>query len=112
MTFHRTLPAIVLLFAAGHAEAAESLVGTWATPGRCGRPLSTIVVGPMDLVGEDFFCDFDTVAHTGDEVRWRGTCDFGGESEKATVTARLAKGMLRYRFNRDGWNGPFQRCPR
>ncbi len=96
------------------AAAADSIVGTWATPGRCGRPLSTVVVEPMGFSGEDFTCDFDAVSRNGDQVRWRGTCDFGGEggAEKATVTARLAKGMLRYRINTDGWNGPLERCPR
>lgn len=95
------------------AEAAESIVGTWATPGRCGRPLSTVVVDPMGFGGEDFSCDFDSVARTGNEVRWRGTCDFGDANgaEKVTVTARLEKGRLRYRINKDGWNGPLQRCP-
>lgn len=99
---------------AGPAGAADSIVGTWATPGRCGRPLSTVVIEPMGFSGEDFSCDFDTVSRTGDEVRWRGTCDFGAEggAEAATVTARLTRGMLRYRINEDGWNGPLQRCPR
>lgn len=107
------LIALGSLLAAPAAEAAESIVGTWATPGRCGRPLSTVVVEPMGFSGEDFTCDFDAVSRTGNEVHWRGICDFGGEggAEKVTVTARLANGGLRYRVNKDGWNGPLQRCP-
>ncbi len=93
------------------AQAAESIVGTWATPGRCGRPLSTVVVEPMGFSGEDFYCDFKTVARTGNTVTWRGTCHFNEEPEATTVTARLAKGQLSYRMNKDGWNGPLQRCP-
>lgn len=100
------------LLASGGASAAESIVGTWATPGKCGRPLSTIVVEPMGLSGEDFYCDFQTVSRTGDTVRWRGTCTYGVDEEKAIVTARLARGRLSYRMNQDGWNGPLQRCPR
>jgi hypothetical protein len=91
-------------------DAAESLVGTWATPGRCGRPLSTVEVQPMGFSGEDFFCSFKTVERRGNTVRWRGPCTFGADREQATVTARLARGMLSYRINRDGWNGPLQRC--
>lgn len=111
----RSLPLLALtpLLAASGAPAADSIVGTWATPGRCGRELSTVVVEPMGFSGEDFTCTFDSVARTGNEVRWRGTCDFGGEggAEKVSVTARLDKGRLRYRINKDGWNGPLQRCP-
>lgn len=89
-----------------------NLLGTWATPGRCGRPLSTVSVGPLDFSGEDFFCDFKSVSRTGDTVRWRGACSFdAADKEKTTVTARLSGGMLSYRINKDGWNGPLQRCP-
>lgn len=108
----RAAAALLLALSAGPALAAQTIVGIWATPGKCGRPLSTIEVEPMGLSGEDFYCEFDTVSRTGDTVRWRGTCTFGADAEKATVTARLAKGMLSYRMNQDGWNGPLQRCPR
>ncbi len=95
------------------ANAAQSIVGTWATPGKCGAPLATIVVEPMGLSGEDFFCEFNSVARTGDTVRWRGTCTYGADTpEKTSVTARLAKGLLSYRMNADGWNGPLRRCPK
>ena len=105
----------VLLFLAAvttPASAAESLVGTWATPGKCGRPLSTVIVEPLGFSGEDFHCDFTSVARTGDTVRWRGTCTFGVDAEKTGLTARLSGGKLSYRFDKQGWNGPLQRCPR
>lgn len=104
--------ALVLGAALGfRASAAQTLTGTWASPGRCGVPLATVKVEPMAFSGEDFFCDFSSVARTGDTVRWRGTCTFGADpKEKATVTARLAKGQLSYRINADGWNGPLRRC--
>lgn len=109
----RLLPLILAAACPGAgASAAESIIGTWATPGKCGRPLSTIVVEPMHLSGEDFYCDFTSVSRNGDTVRWHGACTYGvDEAEKTVVTARLAKGMLRYQMNRDGWNGPLQRCP-
>ncbi len=94
------------------ALAAESLVGTWATPGKCGRPLSTVVVEPLGFSGEDFYCNFTSVARTGDTVRWRGTCTFGADAEMTGLTARLSRGKLSYRFDKLGWNGPLQRCPR
>ena len=92
------------------AAATKSLVGTWATPGKCGRPLSTVVVEPMGLSGEDFSCDFASVSRKGDTVRWRGGCTFGVDKENNVVTARLSKGRLSHRFDRQGWNGPLQRC--
>lgn len=94
------------------ANAAQPMVGTWASPGKCGAPLATVVVEPMALSGEDFFCEFGTVSRTGDTVRWRGVCTFGPDEEKASVTARVARGALSYRFNTDGWNGPLRRCPK
>lgn len=95
------------------ANAAQSIVGTWASPGKCGVPLATVVVEPMGLSGEDFFCDFTSVARTGDTVRWRGACTYGADApEKSIVTARLSKGLLSYRINADGWNGPLRRCPK
>ncbi len=102
---------LAVLGGASAAGAAETIVGSWATPGKCGRPLSTIVVEPMGLSGEDFYCDFDAVSRSGDTIRWRGTCTFGIDEEKTAVTARLSRGKLSYRTNRDGWNGPLQRCP-
>lgn len=108
----RPLPlAAALLLMAPASEAAETIVGTWATPGRCGRPLSTIVIEPMAVSGEDFSCDFAEVSRKGDTVRWRGTCTFGDDEEKASVTARLARGRFSYQINADGWNGPLERCP-
>jgi len=32
------------------------------------------------------------------------------DKENNLVTARLSKGRLSYRFDRQGWNGPLQRC--
>jgi len=33
-----------------------------------------------------------------------------GGRQNNVVTARLSKGKLSYRFDRQGWNGPLQRC--
>ncbi len=108
-----TMLAIPLTLAlATPAAAAESIVGTWATPGKCGRPLSTVVVEPMGFSGEDFHCNFASVSRKGDTVHWHGSCTFDNDEEKTGLTARLSKGMLRYRFEGRGWSGQLQRCPR
>lgn len=103
-----TVAAVIAGFNA--AMASQSIVGTWATPGKCGRPLSTIVIAPMSLSGEDFHCDFGKIVRKGDTVRWRGTCTFGVDTSTNLVTAKLSGGKLRYQIDRDGWNGPLQRC--
>jgi len=110
-------PALLLftLFAAapGSALSRQSIVGTWATPGRCGVPLSTVVVEPMRFSGEDFNCDFDVVSRQGDTVRWQGRCRFGVDKPGQTrVTARLRGARLAYRIGKDGWSGPLERCPK
>ena len=97
----------------GSGTARESIVGTWATPGRCGVPLSTVTIEPRRFSGEDFFCSFDSVSRQGDTVRWQGRCVFGADPPKpSSVTARLQGTGLSYRIGADGWNGPLQRCAR
>ena len=37
------------------AQAQQTIVGTWAIKSKCAAPLSTIVIEPMSLSGEDFY---------------------------------------------------------
>jgi hypothetical protein len=105
--------ALALGAGAAMAQQQRSIVGTWATEGNCGRPISTIVIGPKSLTGEDFFCEFDTVSRKGNVVTWRGACTYGADApEREEVVARTAGNRLYYRFrSQAGENGPFQRCP-
>jgi hypothetical protein len=93
------------------AQAQQSIVGKWAIRSRCAVPLSTIVIEPMGLSGEDFDCEFDKVTRSGNTVRWTGKCNFSENGyEPSIVMAQLRGQRLYYRFQGMGWNGPFDRC--
>jgi hypothetical protein len=93
------------------AQTQQTIVGTWAIRSRCSAPLSTIVIEPLALSGEDFYCEFDKVTRAGDTVRWTGKCNFSENGyEPSVVTAQLRGARLYYRFRSMGWNGPFNRC--
>ena len=110
--FH-VVAALGALMAVTGAQAQQTIVGAWAIKGQCSRPLSKIDIEPKGLSGEDFYCSFDTVARSGDTVRWTGKCNFSENGyEKTAVMAQLRGQKLYYQINRLGWNGPFDRCPR
>ena len=89
----------------------ESIVGKWAIDKKCGAPLSVIVIDPLGLSGEDFYCRFDQVVRQGNTVNWRGKCNFSEQGyEPSIVTAQMRSKRLYYRFAGRGWNGPFDRC--
>jgi hypothetical protein len=95
------------------AEAQQSIVGKWAIDRTCGAPLSVIVIEPLGLAGEDFYCEFDNVSRQGETVNWRGKCNFSEAGyEPSAVTAQMRGKRLYYRFAGRGWNGPFDRCPK
>jgi hypothetical protein len=101
----------VIALAADVAEAQQTIVGKWAIRSKCAAPLSTIVIEPLGLSGEDFSCSFKTVKRSGDTIQWQGTCNFSENGdEPSTVTAQLRGQRLYYRFAGMGWNGPFNRC--
>jgi hypothetical protein len=109
LTFAIALP--VLPADIVQAQTQQTIVGTWAIRSRCSAPLSTIVIEPLALSGEDFYFKFDGVARSGDTVRWTGRCNFSENGyEPSTVTAQLRGRRLYYRFQGMGWNGPFDRC--
>jgi hypothetical protein len=105
------LPANVAQAQQTQTQTQQTIVGTWAIRSRCTAPLSTIVIEPLALSGEDFYCKFDKVTRNGDTVRWSGRCNFSENGyEPSTVTAQLRGRRLYYRFEGMGWNGPFDRC--
>jgi hypothetical protein len=96
---------------AGVAQAQQTIVGKWAIRSRCAAPLSIVVIAPLGLSGEDFYCKFDKATRSGDTVRWNGKCNFSENGdEPSVVTAQLRGRKLYYRFKGMGWNGPFDRC--
>jgi hypothetical protein len=114
MLYHFRLWATLLAAGfAGSAQAAQSIVGTWApSSATCNAP-PAITIGPKSLVGEDFYCRFDTVSRKGSVVTWKGRCSAGDEDKARTVQAKLSGKKLSYRYQGEsGWNGPFVRCAR
>lgn len=109
----RALVTLALVSIAGPALAAQSIVGKWAPKtSLCNAP-PAITIGPKSLVGEDFYCRFDTVLRRGSLVTWKGSCSAGDEDTPRTVQARLSGKKLSYRYQGEGgWNGPFVRCAR
>lgn len=114
----KTLPAKVgltlacLALLSAPAAAQQTMVGKWAVGGKCARPLSIVVIEPMGLSGEDFYCEFTSVRRKGNTVRWAGRCNFSENGYEPTkAVAKLDGAKLRYRFVGLGWNGPFVRCP-
>ena len=72
-----------------------------------------IVVEARELHGEDFHCEFDSVARKGDRLNWRRQCNSSeGGYEPSAVTAEMRGRRLYYRFAGLGWNGPFDHCPK
>ena len=91
----------------------ESLVGKWAIDSKCDTPLAVIVIEPLGLSGEDFYCKFHHVLRQANTVNWRGKCNFSERGyEPNRVAAQTQGKRLYYRFAGRGWNGPFDRCPR
>jgi hypothetical protein len=102
---------LALIEVAGTAHAAQSVVGKLApTAKMCNQP-PAITVGAKSLVGEDFYCRFDTVSRKGSVVTWKGRCAAGDQDRRRTVFAKLSGKKLLYRYQGEGgWNGPFVRC--
>src|SRR5688500_15413628 len=81
---------IIGLGVSGPAGAEQSTRGKWAIDKKCSAPLSSIIIEPLGLAGEDFYCKFDHVSRWRDRVSWRGQCNFSEEGyESTTVTVTL-----------------------
>jgi len=84
----------------------RTIVGTWAPdPSECTPANGMIVIGPLDIVGDEFRCDFTSVSRAGDVVTWRGACGFPTPPKPTTVVARLSGETLHVSIN-GGDNGP------
>lgn len=109
----RLIVAGTLLCSAGAAAAAgRTIVGEWAPdPKNCLPFAGAMKISAMSLVADEMNCGFKSVARTGDQVTWRGNCDFGSQSLPAVVVATLQGENLSVRVN----NQPadtYRRCKR
>ena len=89
----------------------RTIVGAWALDvGECTPASGMVVIGPLDIVGDEFRCDFTSVSRTGDVVTWHGACELPTSSpEPAIVVARLSGAVLHISINGDD-NGSYRRC--
>lgn len=112
MKYHSHLVAALAAVSFGSsAYAAQSIVGKWAPKASLCNAPPAITIGPKSLIGEDFYCRFDSVSRRGSFVTWKGSCSAGDEDTPQTVHARLSGKRLSYRYQGvSGWNGPFARC--
>lgn len=71
------LLALALMATADTAAARETIVGYWQpVDGSCSPAGGGIYIGPKELVGDEFACQFRDVARRGDVVTWTGGCGF------------------------------------
>lgn len=71
----------VLLVSQGEAQAAETIVGTWAqAPADC--KAAPVTISPLALNGGDVFCTFNSVKRDGDRATWKGHCFADGGTRR------------------------------
>jgi hypothetical protein len=110
----RTLIAAALIGISPAAQAAQSIVGTWAYPdGDCATPLDTFAIQPMSLATDALVCEFQTVRREGQRVIWSGgRCSDGSKSWSETVTAVDGEAGLTLQFGSAEPVGPLRSCSR
>jgi hypothetical protein len=92
------------------APGKRTIVGKWAPdPNQCTPVDGMIGIGPLDMMGDEFACNFKSVSRSGDVVTWHGTCGFPTPPEPVTVVASLNGETLRISVNGND-NGPYLRC--
>ena len=92
------------------AQAAQTIVGTWAPdPTACTPAAGMISIGPLSLTADEMVCTFRDVARSGDVVTWHGRCSDGTTRTPTTVVAALRDGNLTVSMN-NYRNGPYRRC--
>jgi hypothetical protein len=88
----------------------RTIVGQWAPdPKNCVPSAGAIVVGALSLTADEMVCGFKSVARQGDQVTWRGKCDFADSSMPATVVATLNGPTLSVRVNKQSAD-TYRRC--
>jgi hypothetical protein len=91
----------------------KTIVGSWKTErdGQCGEHRPDVLIAPMSIMfGDDFFCDFISVARLGETVKWNGTCGLTDEDrKKASVVATVHGGHLTIAID-GAVQGTYRRC--
>lgn len=104
------LAAGVVCLAGPALAGGRSIVGQWAPdPKNCVPSAGAIVVGALSLTADEMACGFKSVARQGDQVTWRGKCDFADSSMPATVVAMLNGSSLSVRINKQPAD-TYRRC--
>lgn len=102
--------AAMVLSLCANAEAAETIVGTWApNPAQCTPVGGLISIGALSLTADELSCRFTNVSRVADVVTWHGRCSDGEASRPATVVAALSQGRLSVMLH-STWSGPYRRC--
>jgi hypothetical protein len=95
---------------AAFAEPPRSIVGYWQSAGQpCWPSAGATRIGAMSLaIGEEIYCEFDSVRRAGATVTWTGQCEViedrnqQDRSFPETVVATETNGRLNYRFRKNG----------
>jgi hypothetical protein len=105
---------LLLLVSVSAAFASENktIVGHWKTErdGQC-KPQPDVSIQPMGILfGDDIYCEFTSVARSGETVKWNGACGPGdGDKKKAIVVATAQGGRLTITID-GAVQGTYQRC--
>lgn len=90
----------------------RTIVGDWAPdPSTCFPSAGAVNISPMSLVADEMSCSFKSVARTGDQVTWRGSCNFADRAVPAVVVATLQGERLSVRVNNQQTD-TYRRCKR
>ena len=90
----------------------RTIVGTWAPdPRQCTPVGGLIAIGPLNVQGDDFRCDFHDISRIGDVVTWHGWCGFPEHARRTTVVATLRADVLTVDID-GAESGPYRRCRR
>lgn len=90
--------------------AGRTIVGDWSPNPRMCRPMDgALKIVPLGMAGDEFSCNFKSVARSGDVVTWRGSCGFTDGTKAATVVAALSGETLSLRINGNDF-GSYRRC--
>ncbi len=102
----------IALLATPALAGGRTIVGDWAPdPKSCFPSAGAVNISAMSLVADEMSCAFKSVARTGDQVTWRGSCNFADRAVPAVVVATLQGERLSVRVNNQQTD-TYRRCKR